>query len=176
MLVPLVERRRKPTVLRLSQIRVVTAVLVGDADIGDVFAFAGAIEATVQLATLEIWKGAGHLIQIEKPTQLVTRFDKFVTKVDRKEVPLGMQQLESYVGEYRVGTRTGTVFLKNERLVLEIRGDPYPWLFAGSEKRFFLRTADPEIEFEKHTTGKVIEMMIYNSDGSVVRCPRIVGG
>jgi pimeloyl-ACP methyl ester carboxylesterase len=55
-----------------------TLVIVGDADIGDVFAFSGAIEAAVPLASLEIWKNAGHLVQIQSPAELVARFDRFV--------------------------------------------------------------------------------------------------
>jgi pimeloyl-ACP methyl ester carboxylesterase len=66
------------TVTRLSQIKVPTLVIVGDADIGDVFAFSGAIEAAVPLASLEIWRNTGHLVQIQRPVELVARFDRFV--------------------------------------------------------------------------------------------------
>jgi hypothetical protein len=38
----------------------------GVSDIGDVFAHSGAIEAAWPLATLEIWKDAGHPIQIQR--------------------------------------------------------------------------------------------------------------
>ncbi len=38
-------RPSSPSITRLSQIRVPTLVIVGDADIGDLFAYSGAIES-----------------------------------------------------------------------------------------------------------------------------------
>jgi pimeloyl-ACP methyl ester carboxylesterase len=67
-----------PSVTRLSEINVPTLVIVGDSDIGDVFAHAGAIEAAVPFASFEIWKDTGHLIQIQRPAALVSRFNRFV--------------------------------------------------------------------------------------------------
>jgi pimeloyl-ACP methyl ester carboxylesterase len=44
-------RPSPPTAIRLSQIRIPTLVLVGDADIADVFAYSGAIEEAVSLSS-----------------------------------------------------------------------------------------------------------------------------
>lgn len=60
--------------------------------------------------------------------------------------------------------------------MLEFPGDPYYWLFAASETKFFLRTDGTEIEFHKDANGKVIEMVIHNTDNSVVRGPRLDAG
>lgn len=167
-------RGSPPTVMRLSQIRVPTLVVVGDADIADVFAYSGAIEAAVPLASLEVWKDTGHLIQIQRPVELVARFNRFVSLVERPEIALTDRQLGVYVGRYKLFNRSGTVTLNDRHLVLEFPGDPYYWLFAASETRFFLRTDETEIEFQKDADGKVVEMIIHNSDGSVVQCPRIM--
>jgi hypothetical protein len=72
--------------------------------------------------------------------------------------------------------RSGTVALKDHRLVREYPGDPYRWLFSTSETRFFLRTEETEIEFHKDPAGKVIELILHNSDGSRTPCPRIDTG
>jgi 3-oxoadipate enol-lactonase len=167
-------RPSPPTVLRLSQIRIPTLVLVGDADIGDVFAYSGAVEAAVPLARLEVWKDTGHLIQIQRPAELVSRFNRFVSLAERKEASLTDRQLAVYVGRYKLFSRVGTLTLNDHHLVMEFPGDPYYWLFAASKTRFFLRTEETEIEFQEDATGKVIEMTIYNSDGSVIRCPRLI--
>jgi 3-oxoadipate enol-lactonase len=167
-------RPSPPTVMRLSQVRVPTLVVVGDADIADVFAYSGAIEGAVPLASLEVWKDAGHLIQIQRPAELVARFNRFVCLVERPEIALTDRQLGIYVGRYKLFNRAGTLTLKDRHLVLEFPGDPYYWLFAASETRFFLRTDETEIEFQKDAGGKVVEMVIHNSDGSVVGCPRIM--
>jgi 3-oxoadipate enol-lactonase len=166
-------RPSPPTVVRLSEIRVPTLVLVGDADIADVFAYSGAIEAALPLASFEVWKHTGHLIQLQRPTELVTRFDRFVALTERKEVHLTDFLLNAYVGWYKLGNRLASVTLKDSRLVVEIPGDPYYWLFAASQTRFFLRSEETDIEFQKDAGGKVAEMVVHNSDGSVIRCPRV---
>jgi 3-oxoadipate enol-lactonase len=166
-------RPSPPTVLRLSQIQVPTLVLVGDADIADVFAFSGAIEAAVPLASFEVWKDAGHLIQIQRPAEMVSRFNRFVSLTERKEAHLDLRELAVYVGQYKVFDHRADVRLQNNHLVFGILGDSSYWLFAASQTRFFLRTEETEVEFQKDSDGNVIEMVVYNSDGSVIHCPRI---
>ena len=56
---------------------------------------------------------------------------------------------------------------------MEFPGDPYYWLFTASETKFFLRTEETEIEFQKDADGKVAEIVIHNCDGSVIRGPRL---
>jgi 3-oxoadipate enol-lactonase len=169
-------RPSPPTVARLSEIHVPTLVLVGDADIADVFAYSGAIEAGVPLASFEVWKDTGHLIQLQRPTELVARFNRFVALTERKDVHLSDSLLNTYVGWYKLGNRLASVTEKDSRLVVEIPGNPYYWLFAASEAKFFLRTEETGIEFERDSSGKVVEMVVHNSDGSVIRCPRVTNG
>jgi 3-oxoadipate enol-lactonase len=169
-------RPSPPTVARLSEIHMPTLVLVGDADIADVFAYSGAIEAALPLASFEVWKDTGHLIQLQRPVELVTRFNRFVALAERKEVHFTDRQLRAYVGWYKLGNRLASVTLKDSRLCVEIPGNPYYWLFAASAGKFFLRTEETEIEFTKETGGKVAEMVVHNSDGSVIRCPRVTDG
>jgi pimeloyl-ACP methyl ester carboxylesterase len=57
-----------PSVGRLHEIQVPTLVLVGEFDIPDVHAHAGAIAAGIAGATRDIVPRAGHLIPIEQPT------------------------------------------------------------------------------------------------------------
>lgn len=165
-------RPSPPTAMRLRQIRAPVLVLVGEADMADVFAHSGAIEAGAPVTRLEVWKDVGHLIQIQRPAELVERFNRFVVSVERKEVPISERQLAAYAGQYKVGSLAAVAFVQQGRLVLEFPGDPYYWLFAASETRFFLRNDDAEIEFTKDASGKVLELVIHNSDGSTIRCPR----
>jgi hypothetical protein len=123
-----------------------------------------------------VWKDTGHLIQIQKPSELVTRLNRFVTLAERREMSLTAAQLTAYVGQYKLGNLPTSVTLKENHLVLEIPGQPYYWLFASSETKFFLRTEETEIEFKKDATGKVATMIVHNSDGSVIRCPRVSTG
>jgi len=166
-------RPSPPTVERLAQIRVPTLVLVGDADIADVFAYSGAIEAAVPLAVFEVWKDAGHLIQLQRPEDLVSRFNRFVPLVAREEMKLTDLQLAAYVGKYKLGNRSASITVRDHRLVMEIPGNPYYWLFAAPESKFFLRTGPTEIEFQKDAGAKAMSMIIHNTDGSVIPCPRV---
>jgi Domain of unknown function (DUF3471) len=139
-----------------------------------VFACSGAIQAALPLASFEIWKDTGHLIQIQRPAQLVSRFNRFVVLATRKEAILTERDLAQYVGHYKLLNRSATLALREGHLVLEFPGGPYYWLFAASETKFFLRTAETEIEFQKAAGGVVTEITIHNSDGSIfAQGPRI---
>jgi 3-oxoadipate enol-lactonase len=162
-------RHSPPPVSRLSEIKVPTLVLVGAADIGDVLAYAGAIEAAVPLVSFEIWKDTGHLIQLQRPDALVSRFNRFLALAMRKEATLPERTLAEYVGYYSFNNGNALVDLKDGHLILEIPGGPYHWLFAGSGSRFFMRTQETEIEFQKGANGVVTGLTIHNSDGSVVQ-------
>lgn len=62
---------------RLQEIRVPTLILTGDADIPDVHAHAGAIEAGIRGSRRVVVTGAGHLMYLEQPeefTRMVTAF------------------------------------------------------------------------------------------------------
>jgi 3-oxoadipate enol-lactonase len=59
----------KPALSRLGDIHVPTLVLVGDADIPDVHAHAGAIEAGIPGARRIVIAGVGHIMYLEKPAE-----------------------------------------------------------------------------------------------------------
>jgi 3-oxoadipate enol-lactonase len=54
---------------RLNEIRIPTLILVGDADIPDVHAHAGVIEAGIPNARRVVVEDAGHLMYMEKPDE-----------------------------------------------------------------------------------------------------------
>ncbi len=168
------EIRHSPsTLIRLSEIRVPTLVFVGEDDIADVFAYSGAIEAAVSLSSLEVMKDAGHLIQIQRPAELVTRFNKFVRQVERREFALSDSQLSAFAGRYKLFNDAATIDLKDHHLVLGFSGAPSYLLFAASETKFFMRNDDAEVEFVKDASGKILEMAVHTSDGKVIHCPRL---
>lgn len=59
----------KPALPRLEEIRIPTLLLVGDADIPDVHAHAGAIEAGIPRARRIVLKDVGHIMYLEKPAE-----------------------------------------------------------------------------------------------------------
>jgi 3-oxoadipate enol-lactonase len=63
------ELSEKPALPRLREIAIPTLVLVGDADIPDVHAHAGAIEAGIPRAHRVVVKDVGHLMYVKKPAE-----------------------------------------------------------------------------------------------------------
>lgn len=59
----------KPALCRLKEIRIPTLLLVGEADIPDVHAHAGAIEAGIPRARRVVIKDVGHIMYLEKPAE-----------------------------------------------------------------------------------------------------------
>ena len=166
-------RPTPPTVLRLSQIEAPAVVLVGDADIADVIAYAGAIEAALPIVSFEVWKDCGHLIQLQRPADLLERFNRFVVLADRREVLVAASTLRDFVGEYKFGNRAIAVSLKENRLWLGFPDMPEKPLFAASDSRFFVRTTSTEFQFERDTAGKITKLVIFNAAGNKIDCPRV---
>jgi 3-oxoadipate enol-lactonase len=63
------ELPEKPALPRLREISIPTLVLVGDADIPDVHAHAGAIEAGIPRARRVVVSDVGHIMYLEKPAE-----------------------------------------------------------------------------------------------------------
>ena len=59
----------KPALARLAEIHIPTLLLVGDADIPDVHAHAGGIEAGIPRVYRVVVNDVGHLMYIEKPAE-----------------------------------------------------------------------------------------------------------
>src|SRR5215470_4770771 len=66
---PELELPVKPALPRLGEIHIPTLLLVGDADIPDVQAHAGAIEAGIPRTRRMVISDAGHLMYLEKPAE-----------------------------------------------------------------------------------------------------------
>ena len=71
-------RPTMPAVGRLHEIRVPTLILAGDADIPDVHAHAGAIEAGISGSKRVVISDAGHLMYLEKPAEFNRQVINFI--------------------------------------------------------------------------------------------------
>jgi len=165
-------RPSPPTVTRLAEVQAPTLLIVGESDIADVHAFAGALQAAVPVVRREVWKDDGHLIPLEKPTELVTRLEAFITIAERKTVALPLLTLRGYEGAYALGNSTAKITIKSGRLVLQLNGDADVPLFAESDSQFFVRTTGTQVQFEKSAAGHVAAMIIRSPGSSPIRCPR----
>ena len=69
-----------PALKRLAEIKAPTLILTGDADIPDVHAHCGAIQAGIAGSQRIVVKGAGHLLYIERPEEFNRIVSEFVSK------------------------------------------------------------------------------------------------
>jgi 3-oxoadipate enol-lactonase len=157
---------------RLSEIHVPTLVLVGELDISDVHAQAGAIEAGISGAQRDVIVNAGHLIQLEQPEILIERIDRFVDLQERKSMNVAAETLRAYAGQYNSADGVVTIAVDSGHLTAQMPGQPPFPLFAASQSKFFLRVAEVEIEFTKNAAGKVTQIIIYQ-DGTETKAPHI---
>ncbi|HLK04866.1 MAG TPA: alpha/beta hydrolase [Candidatus Acidoferrum sp.] len=79
---PSFEITPKPALYRLREIKVPTLLLVGDQDIPDVHAHAGAIEAGIARARRVVVSGVGHLMYLEKPAEFVQLVSGFIENAE----------------------------------------------------------------------------------------------
>ena len=77
----------KPALPRLQEIHVPTLLLVGDADIADVHAHAGAIEAGVPRSRRIVLNNAGHLPYLELPVEFARLVIGFIQANDSPVAP-----------------------------------------------------------------------------------------
>ncbi len=70
--------RNKPSLPRLPEIHVPTLIVTGDADIPDVHAHAGAIEAGIPNSRRVVVAGTGHIMYLEKPTEFSRLIINFI--------------------------------------------------------------------------------------------------
>lgn len=166
-------RPAPPTVGRLGEVQAPTLVIVGDHDIADVHAFAGALQAAVPVVRREVWPDDGHLIPLEKPTELVGRLHGFIQLAERKTVSVPLATLQRYKGHYAFGTATATVALKGGRLILQLNGDADVPLFADSASTFFVRTTGTTVRFDRSKGGNAAAMILQSPGANPIRCPRM---
>jgi pimeloyl-ACP methyl ester carboxylesterase len=118
-----------PALPRLDSIRVPTLVLVGEHDIPDVHAHAGAIAAGIPHARRDLIAGCGHLPYLEQPRAFVDKVVPFLQSAPFLAVldQQGAAAATELLRAARATDRATILFSENE---LNTQG--YELLFAGS--------------------------------------------
>jgi pimeloyl-ACP methyl ester carboxylesterase len=161
----------KPSASRLGEIHVPTLILVGELDISDVHAHAGAIEDGITGSQRDVIINSGHLVQLEQSEIVVEKLSHFTDLQERKSVDVPADALRAYVGQYN--SRDGAVMVgfANGHLTLRMPGQAAFPLFAETPTRFFLKVSEVEIGFTKTASGKVTQAILYQ-DGGELKAPR----
>lgn len=85
----------------------------------------------------------------------------YAPPVERTEVDVAVEILETYVGEYDLPEFLVAVTLEDGALFAQPAGQPKFPLFAESETKFFLRVVEAQITFTKDDAGTVTGMILH---------------
>jgi pimeloyl-ACP methyl ester carboxylesterase len=86
----------KPAIGRLNEIKVPTLIITGAADIPEVQAHAGAIEAGIPSAQRIVMDGVGHLLYLEKPAEFARLTINFLEANQIFETPKSGRLMPEY--------------------------------------------------------------------------------
>ena len=165
-------REGAPANTCLSKIHVPTVILVGERDISDVHAQAGAIEEGIAGTQKDVIINSGHLVQLEQPEILLDKLDAFVELQERKSVEVPLNTLQACVGSYDSPDGIVKIAVDGDHLTLKLPGQSIFPLYAESQSKFFLRTTDIEIEFTRDASGKVKQAEIHQ-EGSTTKATKL---
>jgi 3-oxoadipate enol-lactonase len=145
-----------PAAARLGDLRVPALILVGEHDIPDVHAHAGAIELGMGGARREIVSGGGHLIQLDHPALVGPRILAFITETPVLAVPV--ERLQMLAGTYTpvIRDQPGDFYVKGGRLTTHFAGSRDVPLFAANDSTFYAMISPSrfQVSFHRDSTGK----------------------
>jgi CubicO group peptidase (beta-lactamase class C family) len=81
---------------------------------------------------------------------------------ERVAIKLDPKTYDAYVGQYELApTVTVTVTKEDDRLMVQLTGQPKVEVFPESETKFFLRVVDAQITFVKDDKGQVTHLVLH---------------
>jgi 3-oxoadipate enol-lactonase len=146
-----------PAVVRLGEVRAPTLILVGEFDIPDVQAHAGAIDLGIWGARREVVRDAGHLIQLDQPAALRDRIIAFISESPLATVRLA--QLRAFAGPYTspfARDQTGKFYVQDGRLMAHFPGGRDIPLYPSSDSTFYtLARTRSQVTFRRDKKGNI---------------------
>jgi CubicO group peptidase (beta-lactamase class C family) len=93
---------------------------------------------------------------------------------ERVAIKVDPKILDAYVGVYQINADTfRTVTKIGDRLFMQRTGGPKREILPESETDFFIKDTNAHLTFVKDATGKVIHIVLYQSDGTKDMAPKI---
>lgn len=103
----------------------------------------------------------------------LARGEKVILPGDRQTVDVPAATLQRYAGVYQLTPQiTNTVRLTAGQLTTQLSGQPALPLFPESDRKFFLKVVDAQVEFVTDDQGRVTGL-IQHQGGRTLQAPRI---
>ncbi|MEO6568142.1 MAG: serine hydrolase [Opitutaceae bacterium] len=125
-------------------------------------------ESQLTVVVLSNLNGPG-ISEVELASRLAAlAFGETVTLMaERKEIDLPVSILEKYVGVYQLNEAiANSIRLVDGRLTTQLTAQGQSPLFAESEKVFFLKDVDAQVEFVSDEQGRVTDLLIHQGGGT----------
>ena len=117
-------------------------------------------ESRITVAVLSNINGPGA-DQVGRALGTLAHGDAVTLNWERKEIVVSASTLARYVGDYEMASKTTlSITLDGDRLMAQLTGQGQNQLFAESEKAFFLKVVDAQIEFAADATGAVTHLVL----------------
>jgi CubicO group peptidase (beta-lactamase class C family) len=78
-----------------------------------------------------------------------------------KEIALKAEELEDYVGAYKLGPATFTVKRESDRLMVQLTGQPFLRVSASAKDEFFCKVVNAQLGFVRGTNGKIVALILH---------------
>lgn len=99
--------------------------------------------------------------------------ERVVLASERREIEVPAAGLQRYVGVYRLTpTTTNTIRFADGRLTTQLTGQSAFPIYPESERKFFLKVVDAQIEFVTDGQGRVTHLLQHQGGGTL-KAPRI---
>jgi CubicO group peptidase (beta-lactamase class C family) len=106
------------------------------------------------------------------PVEVATKTDEPLP-AERKAIRLDRAIYDRYVGKYELGASLFvTVTREGEHFMAQVTGDEKEEIFAESETRFFLKTVDAQLEFERDANGRATGLVLHQG-GQHLKAKRV---
>lgn len=106
----------------------------------------------------------------EAPTQIAAKLAELAhggtvqLTSERKEISLPVERLSTYVGTYEVAPGVNMLIRRvGDHLTTQLGGQPQFDIFAESERKFFLKVVDAQLEFFTDASGAVTHAVMYQN-------------
>jgi CubicO group peptidase (beta-lactamase class C family) len=100
--------------------------------------------------------------QIVSQLAAIARGEKVELPSERKEISVAPKILEQFVGTYQLAPKVNMMItIESGQLISQVSGQGKVPLFATSERKFFPKVVDAEIEFGKDDKGVVTHLVLH---------------
>ena len=113
-------------------------------------------------------KGAVTFVVLHQNGRDQKAIRKSDTVLERKEIAVAPAILTAYVGTYQLSPAVDFVItIDGAQLMAQITGQPKLPLFAESERSFFYKAVDAQVEFAKDEKGAVTHLVLHQGGRDV---------